>query len=311
MACCIKSIAMSRPNNSPAIRVNRLIMEQAPSMAIRNSKAAVQTHTLQYTKSMTRQDKDKQVKQRKNCRGIKTRHHENILQVMDISCASVSQEKIHSLFLCYFSHLTRLSMLGRGFCPGLVVPWQSRTWKYTWSRWALQLLGSAEVVLPQSSGWSRRLQSTPRFELPSTPHLHQIPSRDGKRRRIYECERFALMKIWWEIPTTDRSVTFQCTSVSLELFTERYHGDRRGEENVRGGCKNPAETVQQKKCSRYTVLLRSCLELPGRSWNGNRTAQRKLDSNFGTVKLHSVMFLFSLYTHYLNPALKPPVQSCL
>lgn len=43
----MKSIAMSMPNNSPAIRVNLLIMEQAPKMASKNSNSAVHTHTLQ------------------------------------------------------------------------------------------------------------------------------------------------------------------------------------------------------------------------------------------------------------------------
>lgn len=46
MACCMKSIAISRPNNSPAIRVNRLIMEHAPKMASEKSRRAVQTQTL-------------------------------------------------------------------------------------------------------------------------------------------------------------------------------------------------------------------------------------------------------------------------
>jgi hypothetical protein len=46
MACCMKSIAISRPNNSPAIRVNLLIMEDAPKTASKNNKSAVQTHTL-------------------------------------------------------------------------------------------------------------------------------------------------------------------------------------------------------------------------------------------------------------------------
>lgn len=46
MACCIKSIAIRRPNNSPAIRVNLLIIEQAPRMASKKSKMDVHTHTL-------------------------------------------------------------------------------------------------------------------------------------------------------------------------------------------------------------------------------------------------------------------------
>lgn len=46
MACCMKSIAISRPNNSPARRVNLLIMEQAPRIAKRKSKNALQTQTL-------------------------------------------------------------------------------------------------------------------------------------------------------------------------------------------------------------------------------------------------------------------------
>jgi len=46
MACCMKSIAISSPNSSPATRVNLLMMEQAPHIAIRNSIKAVQTQTL-------------------------------------------------------------------------------------------------------------------------------------------------------------------------------------------------------------------------------------------------------------------------
>jgi len=46
IACCMKSIAISRPNSSPARRVNLLIMEHAPRMASKKSNAAVQTHTL-------------------------------------------------------------------------------------------------------------------------------------------------------------------------------------------------------------------------------------------------------------------------
>lgn len=42
----MKSIAMRRPNNSPARRVNLFIMEQTPNIASRNSNIAVQTHTL-------------------------------------------------------------------------------------------------------------------------------------------------------------------------------------------------------------------------------------------------------------------------
>lgn len=51
MACCIKSIAISRPNNSPARRVNLLIMEHAPRMASKKSKRAVHTHTLNAKRS--------------------------------------------------------------------------------------------------------------------------------------------------------------------------------------------------------------------------------------------------------------------
>lgn len=42
----MKSIAIRRPNSSPATRVNLLIMEQAPRIARRKSKMAVQTQTL-------------------------------------------------------------------------------------------------------------------------------------------------------------------------------------------------------------------------------------------------------------------------
>lgn len=46
MACCIKSIAISRPNNSPATRVNLLIIEHAPNTASKKSNKAVHTQTL-------------------------------------------------------------------------------------------------------------------------------------------------------------------------------------------------------------------------------------------------------------------------
>lgn len=46
MACCMNSIAIRRPKSSPAKRVNLLMIEQAPKMANRKSKNAVQTHTL-------------------------------------------------------------------------------------------------------------------------------------------------------------------------------------------------------------------------------------------------------------------------
>lgn len=46
MACCMKSIAISRPNSSPATRVNLLMMEHAPKTASKSSKNAVHTHTL-------------------------------------------------------------------------------------------------------------------------------------------------------------------------------------------------------------------------------------------------------------------------
>ena len=42
----MKSIAISNPNSSPAIRVNLLIIEHAPRIASKNSKKAVHTHTL-------------------------------------------------------------------------------------------------------------------------------------------------------------------------------------------------------------------------------------------------------------------------
>lgn len=42
----MKSIAISRPNSSPATRVNLLIIEQAPKTANKNSKNAVHAHTL-------------------------------------------------------------------------------------------------------------------------------------------------------------------------------------------------------------------------------------------------------------------------
>lgn len=49
IACCIKSIAIKRPNNSPATRVNRLIIEQAPKTASKKSKTDVHTQTLHKT----------------------------------------------------------------------------------------------------------------------------------------------------------------------------------------------------------------------------------------------------------------------
>jgi hypothetical protein len=42
----MKSIAMRSPNSSPAIRVNRFMIEHAPSTAIKNSRMAVHTQTL-------------------------------------------------------------------------------------------------------------------------------------------------------------------------------------------------------------------------------------------------------------------------
>lgn len=45
-ACCTKSIAIRSPNNSPATRVNLLIMEHAPKIASMKSKRAVHTQTL-------------------------------------------------------------------------------------------------------------------------------------------------------------------------------------------------------------------------------------------------------------------------
>lgn len=42
----MKSIAISMPNSSPAKRVNLLMMEQAPKIANKKSKIAVQTQTL-------------------------------------------------------------------------------------------------------------------------------------------------------------------------------------------------------------------------------------------------------------------------
>lgn len=48
MACCMKSIAISKPNNSPANRVNLLIIEQAPKIDSRISSNVVHTHTLHH-----------------------------------------------------------------------------------------------------------------------------------------------------------------------------------------------------------------------------------------------------------------------
>lgn len=49
IACCMKSMAIRSPNSSPAIRVNRLMNEQAPSIARKNSRTAVHTQTLHKT----------------------------------------------------------------------------------------------------------------------------------------------------------------------------------------------------------------------------------------------------------------------
>jgi hypothetical protein len=46
IACCMKSIAIRSPNSSPAIRVNRLMNEHAPSIARKNIRTAVHTQTL-------------------------------------------------------------------------------------------------------------------------------------------------------------------------------------------------------------------------------------------------------------------------
>lgn len=70
MACCMKSIAISSPNNSPATRVNLLMMEQAPHIASTNSIKAVQTQTLHtdrfQTVSQRLQHPDYSLKQNQN-----------------------------------------------------------------------------------------------------------------------------------------------------------------------------------------------------------------------------------------------------
>ena len=55
IACCMKSIAISRPNSSPAIRVNLLIMQHAPNIAIIMSKKDVQTQTLKVNQDKRRE----------------------------------------------------------------------------------------------------------------------------------------------------------------------------------------------------------------------------------------------------------------
>lgn len=51
IACCMKSMAISKPNSSPARRVNLLIMEQAPKIDSKTSNIAVHTHTLKNSNS--------------------------------------------------------------------------------------------------------------------------------------------------------------------------------------------------------------------------------------------------------------------
>lgn len=46
IACCMKSIAMSKPKSSPAKRVNLLMIEHAPKIASKKRSAPVHTHTL-------------------------------------------------------------------------------------------------------------------------------------------------------------------------------------------------------------------------------------------------------------------------
>ena len=60
----MKSIAIRSPNSSPAMRVNRLMMEHAPSMASKNSRMAVHTQTLH---TYMAPKKKNQLKQCHNC----------------------------------------------------------------------------------------------------------------------------------------------------------------------------------------------------------------------------------------------------
>ena len=46
MACCMKSIAISKPKSSPATRVNLLMIEHAPNTAITRRRKDVHTQTL-------------------------------------------------------------------------------------------------------------------------------------------------------------------------------------------------------------------------------------------------------------------------
>lgn len=62
----MKSIAIRRPNNSPAIRVNLLMMEQAPRMANRNSKRAVHMHTLPIKSHVSLPNINKKIKEEQN-----------------------------------------------------------------------------------------------------------------------------------------------------------------------------------------------------------------------------------------------------
>lgn len=50
MASCMKSMAIKIPKSSPASRVNRLIKEQAPNTANKNSNSPVHKQTLQEKK---------------------------------------------------------------------------------------------------------------------------------------------------------------------------------------------------------------------------------------------------------------------
>lgn len=68
----MKSIAIRRPNNSPAIRVNLLMMEQAPRMANRNSKRAVHMHTLAIKSHVSLPNINKKIREEQNS---KTMNH--------------------------------------------------------------------------------------------------------------------------------------------------------------------------------------------------------------------------------------------
>ena len=146
MACCMKNIAISRPNKSPATRVNRFIIEHAPRIANKKSKSAVHTQTLR-----THQSKENSSVPPKNLSASVLKYTENWRN-------------------------TILSRLRRVYAPNLFGPSQSWTEEYTSILSALQLQVWAGAVLQQLSEWFHKVLLMPEFVLQSNFHLKQPQS---------------------------------------------------------------------------------------------------------------------------------------